>query len=83
MVHGLTSLYMQEMETYINFHQNTVTQYIVKRPIMDLCLTVARRPGARVSKWRWEQEGLDLAGDTGGGASGIGGEGLRVVEGRG
>ena len=30
------------------FRQNNVTQYIVTRPIMDLCLPVACRPGARV-----------------------------------
>ena len=29
---------------------------------MDLCLATARRPGARVSKQWWEQEGLDLEG---------------------
>ena len=42
--------------------QNTVTQYIVTRPIMDLCEQATRRPGARVS-WRWwEQTGIDLKG---------------------
>ena len=47
---------------YITRRQNTVTQYIVTRTILDLYELSARRPGARVS-WRWwEQDGLDLEG---------------------
>ena len=39
-----------------------VTQYIVTRPILDLCEPATWRPGARVS-WRWwEQARLDLEG---------------------
>ena len=42
--------------------QNTFTQYIATRPILDLCERATRRPGARVS-WRWwEQTGIDLEG---------------------
>ena len=33
---------MQEVETYISRHQNTVTQFIATRPIMDLCLVAER-----------------------------------------
>ena len=51
---------LQEVETYISCLQNTVTQYIETRPIMDLCLAGKRRPGARVAKRWWEQEGMDL-----------------------
>ena len=42
--------------------QNTVAQYIVTRPILDIYERSARRPGTWLS-WRWwEQEGLDLEG---------------------
>ena len=42
--------------------KNTVVQYILTRPIMDLCERSTRRPGARLS-WRWwEQSGIDLEG---------------------
>ena len=43
--------------------QNTVAKYIVTRPILDLCERATRRPGARVSWRRWEQDGIDLEGD--------------------
>ena len=39
---------LQEVETYVSRHQNTVAQYIVTRPIMDLCLAAKRSPGPRV-----------------------------------
>ena len=40
--------------------QNTVSQYIVTRPVLDLCERVTQRPEARVY-WRWwEQAGIDL-----------------------
>ena len=39
-----------------------VAQYIMKRPILELCERSVRKTGAWVS-WRWwEQEGLDLEG---------------------
>ena len=42
--------------------QNTVAQYIVTRPILDLCDRSTRRPGERVP-WRWwEQDGIYLEG---------------------
>ena len=51
---------LQEVETYISRLQNTVTQYIVTRLIMDLFLAAKRMPGPRVAtRWR-EQEGCDL-----------------------
>ena len=31
---------LKEVDTYIAHLQNTVTQYITTRPIMDLCLSV-------------------------------------------
>ena len=35
---------LQEVETYIYLRHNTVTQFIVTRTIMDLCLVAERRP---------------------------------------
>ena len=52
----------QEGDTYVYCCQNTVAQFIATRPIMDLCLAAAQRPVSRVSKWWWEQDGLDLEG---------------------
>ena len=44
---------LQEMETYVSDHQNTVAQYIATRPIMGLCLAAKQRPGPRVEiRWR-------------------------------
>ena len=33
--------------------QNMVAQYIVTRPILDLCERATRRPGVRVSRRWW------------------------------
>ena len=41
---------LQEVDTYVSRRQKTVTQFIVTRPIMDLCLVAERRPGSRVTK---------------------------------
>ena len=46
--------------TYITRRPNTVAQYIETQPILDLCERSAQRPGARVSRRRWEYDGLDL-----------------------
>ena len=43
---------LQEVETYFFLRQNTVAQYIVTRPIMDLFLAAKQRPGTRV-EIRW------------------------------
>ena len=40
--------------TYVIRRQNTVAQYIVTRPIIDLCERSARRPGVWVYRWWWE-----------------------------
>ena len=45
---------------YITRRQNTVTQHIATQPILDLYEWSAWRPGAGVSRWWWEQVGLDL-----------------------
>ena len=46
---------VQEVDTYTTRLHNTVMQFIAKKPILDLCLAAARRPGARVLKPWWEQ----------------------------
>ena len=43
---------LQEVETYISCRQNMAAQFIVTRPVM--------RPGPRISKWWWDQDGVDL-----------------------
>ena len=40
--------------------QNTFAQYIPTRPNLDLCERSNWRPGLRVSRWWWEQAGIDL-----------------------
>ena len=48
--------------TYVVRRQKTFAQYIVTRPILELCERSGRKPVAWVS-WRWwEQDGLDLEG---------------------
>ena len=42
----------KEVDNYVSRHQNTFTQFIVTRLIMDLCMAAERRPGSRVAK-RW------------------------------
>ena len=53
---------LQEVETYVYLRQNTVAQYIVTRPIMELCLAGKQKTGPRVKIRWWEQEGLDFEG---------------------
>ena len=44
---------LQQVETYVSCHQNTLVQYIETKPIMELCLAEKRRPGIRVAmQWR-------------------------------
>ena len=47
---------MQEVETYIDRHQNTATEFIATWPIMDLCLAAVRRPRVRFLKRWWKQD---------------------------
>ena len=53
----------EEIGVYIQKRQNTVAQYIVMRPIMDLYEKYLQRPGSWVSWGWWEQEGLGLGGE--------------------
>ena len=43
---------LQDVETYTSRCHNTVTQFIVTRPIMNLCLAAERRQSSWVSR-RW------------------------------
>ena len=52
----------KEIGTYITRRQNMVAQYIATRPIMELCERSAGRPGRRVFRRWWEQDGLYLEG---------------------
>ena len=56
---------MKEVDTYVAFLQNMVSQYMVTRTIMDLSLEAERRPGEMVSKRRLEQGIMDLLGEWG------------------
>ena len=51
---------IQEVETYVSRNQKIVTQFIVTRPIMDLCLAAERIPGLRVYKQWWDQDRVDM-----------------------
>ena len=53
-----------EIGVYITRRKNTVAQYIATQPILDLFERYVRRPGAWVYRRWWDQEGLDLEGET-------------------
>ena len=58
----MVELRLQEVETYISCRQNKITQFIMTRPIMNLCLAEERRPRRRISNQWWDQEGVDVEG---------------------
>ena len=58
----MTEAGMQEVVTYASHPQNTVKQFITTRPIVDLCMAEKQRLGSRISKWWWEQDGVDVEG---------------------
>ena len=47
---ALAMVRLDEIGVYIDQRLNMVAQYIVTRPIMDLCLAAERNPGMRLSK---------------------------------
>ena len=49
-----------EIRESITRRQNTVAQYIVTRPILDLCEQNTQRAGERVYRRWWEQKVIDL-----------------------
>ena len=62
------------MGVYILKKQNTVTQYITTRTILDSCKETVRRSEAWVARRWWEQEVLDFVESRATAADG-GGEG--------
>ena len=62
MVLSMAEAGFEEIGTYITRRQNMVAQYIVTRPILDLCEQSARRPVAWLSRPWWYQERLELEG---------------------
>ena len=50
------------IRTSILRRHNTVAQFIVTRPILDLCKKAKRRPGARVPRRWWEQTRINWKG---------------------
>ena len=75
---ALETVGMDDIEVYIAWLQNTITQYIATRPIMELCLAAERKPGLQLSMQWWEHPALDILGiragnaaaDVGGGETG-------------
>ena len=53
---------LDEIGVYISRRQNTVSQYIVTRPIMDLCLAAERSLGMWLWRRWWEQFALYILG---------------------
>ena len=49
----LVTVVLEEIGVYITRRQNTVAQYIMTRPIMDLCLAAERRLRMRLSRRWW------------------------------
>ena len=54
---------LEGIRKLVTRRQNTVAQYTATEPIMDLCKRDTWRPGARVSRKWWEQDGIDLEGE--------------------
>ena len=50
---------LTDVRTSINRRQNTVTQYIATRPLLDLCEGATHREGAQVTMRWWDQTGID------------------------
>ena len=64
----MLELGLQDFENYVSSIQNTVTNFIATRPIMDLCLVAERRPGPRIfsgggirNEWMWKRFGWRLS----------------------
>ena len=62
----------------ITRRQNTVAQYIVTQPILDLCERFTWRPRAMVSRRWWDQADIDLEGGERKGGRGSNGFGVGI-----
>ena len=49
----IKAVVLEEVETYVLCHQNTVAQYIATRLILELCMEEGRRPGSQVMMRWW------------------------------
>ena len=59
---GMMENGLEDVETCITQIQFTAAQYIVMRPILQLCQEAEQRPGAKVLNQWWEREGINLDG---------------------
>ena len=50
---------LTDIRTSILRRQNTVAQYIARRPLLDLCEGARAREGAKVPQRWWEQAGIN------------------------
>ena len=57
---ALVTVGLEDIGVYITLFHNTVAQYIVPCPIMDLYLAEERKPVLRLSRQWWEQPALDI-----------------------
>ena len=46
---AMTAVGIEQVDTYVLRCQNTIPQYIVTHPILDLCMAAEQRPVERVS----------------------------------
>ena len=53
---------LDDIGVYIARCHNTVAQYIVTRPIMELCMAAERRLGMQLLRIWWYQTTLDIIG---------------------
>ena len=72
---ALAMVGIDEIGLYISPRHKTAAQYIVTRPIMDLCLKAERNPLLRLSRRWWEQPDMDILGIRSGHEAAEGGGG--------
>ena len=58
----MASAVLEEVETYVLRRHNTITQYITTLLVLEICLEVERRLGARLAQRWWEMGFLYLGG---------------------
>ena len=49
----MQELSLEKIETNIARRQNTISQYIVNHPILELCMAGEQHPGERVPNQFW------------------------------
>ena len=62
---AMTEVGLEEVEMHILPRQNTVAQYIVTSPILELCIAAKRHMGTQVTQQRWYQDVLNLVQEEG------------------